>query len=156
MGQRINLAGIEDKDFSALPSGKYLVAVTGGEWREVSATGNAKPENVGKPMLNIEMTVQDGEYQGRKCWTNLLFAESTAWRIKQFALATERISEADIESGEFDFDLDAFMGAELVVQLKFKPADDAKGYDEGNEVRKFMTADTPITATSGGGGSLLP
>lgn len=153
MGQRINLAGIEDKDFSALPSGKYLVAVTGGEWKE--AGPNSKAENVGKPMLNVEFTVQDdGEYQGRKVWTNLLFAESTAWRIKQFALATGCVTEDEIESGEFDFDLDTFMGAELVVQVKFKP--ETEKYDEGNEVKKFMSSDTPVTAGSSGGGSLLP
>ena len=53
----------EDVKSSTLPKGKYHVAITNAEVKD-SKTGN--------PMLKLEFTVQDGEYDGRKLWKSFM------------------------------------------------------------------------------------
>ena len=145
---KVNLSGIEVKTFEPVPAGKYKAKLTDGEWRETGP--NAKKP--GEPMYNAEFTIQEGEFEGRKVWTNSLFQETTLFRVKNFLEATGRYTAEQLD-GELDFEFSDLMGADVVMDVRYRAATDQ--FDASNDIRKFLSADSPVGASSGGG-SLLP
>jgi len=145
---RVNLSGVETGKFDPIPAGRYHLKLTDGEWKEVGE----QAKNAGADMYNAEFTVQDGEFQGRKVWTNFLFIDSSVWRIKQFLEATGKFTDDQL-AGELDVDFQDLMGSDVVANIKVRPETDQ--YDASNDIRKFLPADSPVSSGSGGG-SLLP
>lgn len=85
-GIRVNMtqkeAASESRDVELLPIGKYLMAITDVEVREVTSEPKpGKRDNRGKPYYAIEFTIQDGDYDGRKAWTNAMIFDGALFTV---------------------------------------------------------------------------
>jgi len=73
-------AAAESRDMEPLPTGKYLVIISGVDMRE-----SKSDKNFGKPYYAIEMTVVEdkagGKFVGRKCWTNAMLFSPALYTI---------------------------------------------------------------------------
>jgi hypothetical protein len=138
-----------------LPTGKYHVAITDIDERE----SGPQAKNPGAPYWNIEFTVQNGQYQGRKVWTNATFVPHALYTIKGIMEALGM----ETTGNELDIEMDDFMNKELVVKVNFLKAGpvtyngQTKELDDRNEVKRFYKLEG-ATAGAGAvsGGSLLP
>lgn len=152
MSIRINVsdkaAQSESRDIEPVPTGKYLVQVDGYEIREVK--DDASP-NKGQMYVNLELTIQEGEYEGRKIWTNImLFGEaySAVWLCKALRIYDGK--------GELEFpEADQLMGEQFVVKAVHvgettDKKDSSKKYAPKNEVKGYWNKDTWNPAASAG------
>lgn len=113
-----------------LPKGKYLVKVTKVS-NQLSAAGNQ--------MTILELTVQDGEYVGRKASHFLVYStdDVNLGRVKN----TLR-SFLGITTG-MSYDDNELLNRDAIATVGISPARD--GYDESNSFRF-----TPVNTVSGG------
>lgn len=155
MGIKVNLSGA-DSEFEALPSGKYLVKVTDGEIRESGPNAN----HPGSQYINWEFTIQSGDYEGRKVWTNTVVSHGACDCSEEdkFNKALSNLvsllkssgvaSEDDLASDDFDLDIDDVVGSDLVVTVTQREYQD----EMRNEVKRFRPAGDLVGAEA----SLLP
>ena len=153
-GIRVNMSSKEGKSVTLepLPSGRYLMAITDIDLDEVSGNGG-RPENKGKPMFKIELTVQEGDYENRKAWTNVMLFDGALYSISQM-LKAQGVEVKEI-GDRAEFQVDGFesnvipgpewwMGKQFVCRLKLmgkrKDPKTGKEYDERSEVKGFMPA----------------
>ena len=157
MGIRVNVsekaAASESRDLDPVPTGKYLVQIDGAEIREVA--GEDSP-NKGKPMCNLELTIIDGDYEGKKMFTNImLFGEaySAVWLCKALGLYDGR--------GDLDFpEPGDLLGEQFVVKAvklgeTTDKKDPSKKYAPKNEVKGYFNKST-WTAAAAGTGTVVP
>jgi hypothetical protein len=104
-------ASSEARDFDPIPSGKYHCAVTGIETRFCGP----ESKNPGKPFWAVEMTVQNGPYENRKLWGNVMLFEGALYSLSQLLKATG--FEQALETGEIPAP-DEIQGEELVVNVQ--------------------------------------
>lgn len=88
---KVNFADIQD--FEALPEGVYSAVIEKVEYREPKEKGKA-------PYLNVEYTVSEGEFDGRKLWEVLSWAPKALFRMRDFFLAF------GFEDGAYELDID--------------------------------------------------
>lgn len=88
---KVNFGDVQD--FDALPEGVYEAVIEKIEYREPKEAGKA-------PYLNVEYTVQDEEYQGRKVWEVLSWSPKALFRMRDFFRA------AGFEDDEYDLEID--------------------------------------------------
>jgi hypothetical protein len=139
MGIRVDFSGTEVGNFDAIPAGSYVAKVTGGELRE--AGENAKYP--GSQYINWEFTIQEGEYTGRKQWTNTSLREGALFGLKELLAATGKF---DVD-GDLDFDIEDVIGSDVRISVRVK---DYKG-EAQNEVRRVKALDAAES-----GSSLMP
>src|SRR4051794_3869857 len=120
----------------ALPNGKYHVAITDVEVRQ---SGPAA-KHPGSEYWAIEITVQSGDYQGRKLWTNATMLQHALYTIKGILEAIGR----ETTGNELDVEPDDLVNEELIVRVVKKPAGQitksdgsTQDVDERNEVKGF-------------------
>jgi len=142
---RLNFSDIESTSFDALPAGTYLSKLTDGNIRE--AGPNSK--NPGSQYINWEFTIQGGQYEGRRVWTNTSLLPQTLFRLKELLAATGRFEENQL-GGELDFEITDLIGADVKLVLKYIPASDQ--YDARNDVKRFRSVGAADEAES----TLLP
>ncbi len=116
---RVDLSGVET--FEVIPSARYQAIVTDGEIR-VSGP-NAK--HVGSEYINWEFTIQEGEQEGRKQWTNTPFSHGECdcddWKdgalfgLNNLLAATEKWTTEELDSDEFDFEIDDVIGSSVTI-----------------------------------------
>lgn len=88
---KVNLAGISVGEYDALPKSLYNCRVT---------SFIDKVSKTGKPMVEWQFTVQDGDMKGRKIWLNNTLTKESLWAYKRTLLAvgyTEEQLEGDVE-----------------------------------------------------------
>ena len=101
-------AGSEARDYEALPTGKYHVAIFDGE---IKFSGeNAK--HPGKPFWALTLQIQDGKYEGRRLWANVMLFEGALYSLAQLLKAIGR--EDALKTGQIPA-LDEILGKECVV-----------------------------------------
>lgn len=130
---KLDFTGVKGQtEFEPIPAGKYQVQVT--DYRQGNASENAK--NPGAPTISWELTIMDGEYEGRKVWENMTIVEASLWRLKAFLEAAG--FEVD---GEIDFDPDEVVNTELVAKVGIQKArknpETGEEYDARNTVKGF-------------------
>src|SRR5215212_5489633 len=128
MGIRVDFTDTEKYSGSSLgidplPTGKYHVAITDVEMREAKDNPDSK-------YLNIEFTVQDGQYEGRKLWTNASLLPHALYTIKGIleAIGMETTGNA------LDFEMDDLINEELVVRAVFRKAGKVKNKKTGEMI----------------------
>lgn len=92
----INFADVEDS-FQVMPEGLYPVVVEKVEIRESKSSDN--------PYLNWELTITDGEHEGRKLWQITSLSPKALFRLKDQFLALGVI-EGDEEDFPIEWDDD--------------------------------------------------
>lgn len=157
-GIRVNMTSKEGKSqtLEPLPSGKYLVAVTDCDLEEVKSGGSGKPENVGKPMFVMEFTVQEGDYENRKVWSNVMLFDGALYSISQMLKAQgvevkELGDRAEFQVEGFEPNVipgpEWWMARQFVVRVKLmdkrsvknKNTGEVREFDERAEVKGFMS-----------------
>lgn len=95
----INLDEVKAQTFEAIPKGTYDVAIDSAEYKLSAASG--------KPMWNLQLTITDGEFAGRKIFTILSFSEkalpgtkAAIARIDSSLITSSFNPKAIAESGE--------------------------------------------------------
>lgn len=113
---QVNFSDVEDRgSFDPIPAGPYLVAIT--DVTEVERTQDEIDD--GKfNYLSWELTVQEGEYEGRKLWETNSFSPKALWRMRDFLKACG-VDEETVNSAEgLEFDPPDFIGTQLRVAVK--------------------------------------
>lgn len=150
----------ESKEYEPLPTGFYVCAVTGVEIKEVQNGPNA-----GKHYLQTELTVQEGEFENRKLWNNLMLFNMPKgnWAITQFLKACE----IQVEEGEISIPSAEFFMGKVVTARVVRKKDTYKTNRDGmradgtawykNEVAGFNTSeDAPVAPKRRSKRSVLP
>lgn len=147
-------ASSEAMDFDPLPTGKYHVKITDVELRESKSEKNA-----GKPYWNLEMTVQDGPYENRKLWGNVMLFEGALYSLGQLAKALgmedEIIKKGNVPDG------DDLISRDLIVTVKKQRntyLEEKNGDGEpvwSSEVKGYKKYEEGAVSTSGKS-SILP
>jgi hypothetical protein len=168
-GIKVNMtdkeAASESRDLTPLPAGKYLVCCTEGTQEECGP----ESKNPGKPYYKLTFTVQDGEYENRLVWANLMLFSPALYSAVQILKALGIQFEGNnfqvpgFDENEFP-DVDWLMGQELVIRIIVEPerTDKASGktYQAKNEVKGYFHKDTwkgaPAAAKAAKASSLLP
>jgi len=96
----VNLDEVES-GFEPLPAGNYPVRISKVEQRHGKEA----------PYLAWEFTITEGEYQGRKLFTNTSLAPQSLWNLKRLLVA------AGFEWEDDGFDTEDTLGCELEVAV---------------------------------------
>lgn len=146
--------------FEAIPTGVYECAVTDVELREVKSGPNQ-----GKPYLNVELTIQNGDFNNRKLWASVMLFDQPKgnWFIAQFLKATGNGNV--LETGTIPM-AGEFVGKQVlasVIREKDTWKNDREPQKNGeswykNRVNGFVTDDETVTTPKGRAkkNSLLP
>lgn len=146
MSLTVDLSGVEERDFEPLPNGKYHVSITDYDIRETGEEAK-HPEN---DYLNVEFTVQSGDHEGRKLWTNVMLPPYEPFMLYNILRASGK-TEEELKSGEFELDFDDLHGLEMVAKVGRQ-----KGNKDYNEIKRFEPYDPDTFDAGGSGDSLLP
>jgi hypothetical protein len=168
-GIRVNMSAEEAKSEARmdLPAGKFHLKITD---MEIKFTSQAA-KNAGKPFINFEFTIQDGQYSGRKDWTNAMCFSPALYTISQICKALGM--NINPTGGEFVIPdaREFYVGKDLWgirrLNKKNKNADgevepriELSGFlkYDGGSSEVTGTAGAKVTAGTGGGGksSVLP
>lgn len=151
----LDFTDVQGGDFDALPAGNYLVAVTDWDNTETKNAGTGKnPLPVGTPGINWEFTVQDGEFENRKVWTNHWLHPNALGFLKSFLAASGIYSEEEL-GGQLDFDPDKVVGAQVVAKVsKREYPKDSGSYV--NDIKGFKPSSQYRGAGASSEGSLMP
>lgn len=150
----------EGRSFDPVPSGQYYCRLTDLEIKECGSDS----KNPGKNYWAAEFTIQDGEFENRKLWTNIMLFEGALYSLVQLLKATGY--EDALKTGVIP-DADDLISKECIVIVKkmrdaYREARDGDGVPQWkNEVKgiKKYEGDSPSgkgKAVSTGAGSLLP
>lgn len=132
----VDISGVEASSFDVLPAGQYLVAITDGELKESGP--NAK--NPGAEYISWEFTVQSGQYEGRKLWSNTSMLPQALFGIKGLLAAVGHPSA----NGSFDSEeiIGDIMGSTCTALVKTRLYEG----DMKNEIKAFKGADGSTSA----------
>lgn len=146
----------EGRLFTPVPTGQYYARVTEIELKECGP----ESKNPGKPFWAVTFTIQDGEYEDRKLWTNAMLFEGALYTTAQLLKATG--FEKSLETGTIP-DGERLIGKEVTLLVqKQRDAYREKQNADGEPV--FKNEVKGIKKYEGGGskgktsgsGSLLP
>jgi len=118
--------------FEAIPSGHYLVRITDGELR----TAGDEAKNPGSEYVFWTCTVQTGEFEGRKVFTNTSLLPNALFGLKGLLAATGKWSKAELDSEAFEFDIEPVIGEQVIAVVTVRQY---QGEDQ-NSIRKFRPA----------------
>ena len=154
-------ASSEALDFTPVPTGKYECRVTDIELRECGP--NSK--NPGKPYWAIEFTVQDGEFENRKFWTNAMLFEGALYTTAQLLKATGyahmvRPGEIELPDAEDIISKPVLLNVRRVRDTYAEERDGDGEVQWKNEVKGILPSATNPAGTTAvkksGKGSILP
>jgi len=154
MDLRVNFSSEEaaSEARKPIPRGEYHVKITDIELKE-----SQSEKNFGKPYWGMEFTIQDGEYSGKKVWTNCMLFNGALYTFSQLMKALGY----DVSAGEFEVpDPEDLIGQDVIVRVTIRPERTVgdKTYDESNEVKsiKAWTESVKVGGTTKKSDSLLP
>lgn len=141
MGIVVNVSSKEQAagTFEPIPAGWYKMTISDGELVE-----SKSKKNKGKPMYNLEFTVQEGKFEGRKTRTNACLWEGALYTIVNLLKALGyTVDEGALEVPE----IDELLGKDVMAKVAIRPPQEIvqedgskKTYDEQNEVKGFKSA----------------
>lgn len=149
----------EGRSYDPVPTGKYYCKITNIETRYSTSL-----KNNGKPYWAVELTVQEGTYDKRKFWANVMLFEGALYSLVQMlkaldlgeALKTGNVPDPDdLITRDVDVSI-----ARVVDSWKMDPKNGGDGVTKlfKNEVKGFMKHQTGsvVGIASSKGDSLLP
>lgn len=144
---KINFTDVPDVLFEPVPPDTYIVTIADGEIKE----SGEDAKHPGTPYIKWDMVISQGEYAGRHIFTNTsLWPDSLQYGLKPLLKATGKFNT----DGELDFEIPDVLNSQIAVKVNIKKQE---GYDDQNNVRRFMSLDDAAeTMASTGSTSLLP
>lgn len=121
-------------DFAALPEGEYTAMITAVEQKDTKAGDGS--------YLNIELTVLEGEYAGRKVWDVLNLWNKNAKAVEMARRTMRSITEAAGTSPKVT-DTDELLDKPMVIRLAVEQQD---GYKDRNRVMSYKSAGGEVAA----------
>lgn len=113
----------------ALPAGAYLVAIT-----DTSLAESKSQKNNGKPYMNVEFTIQDGEHEGKKLFTNAMLFDGALYTV----IGMMKAVGLDVNEGELTIpNPEWWLGKKMVATAKKKHAQQKV---EGSDPVKYELA----------------
>jgi hypothetical protein len=165
MGFKVNFsdeeAASQARDYTPMPTGKYYVRVTDIE----DKICGPEAKNAGKPYWAVEFTIQDGQYEDRKAWTNAMIFEGALYTLSQLLKSTgfeHALETGDIPDGEELVSKECIIS---LVKVRDKYREKEQGSAEAlykNEVKGIAPYEgvsptsASTTSVAAGSGSLLP
>lgn len=157
---RINFAEVEgQKEFTPVPASRQSVIVT--DWQQGEVTGE-ESVNKGALKLTFELTVQGGDFEGRRIWDTFTVVPKALWKLKAFFGAVGEDMEREISIDQL-LDMSAnVLGTELDVKLGIQAArvDPRTGNEYGarNKIQSYFPSGQSAggKSVSGSSGSMLP
>lgn len=137
---KLNFSDVETNNFDPLPKGKYHVKPTDYELKE--AGENAK--NPGSQYFNWTLTVQDGQYAGRKVFTNTSLLPTALFSLKGMCEATGKWTKEQLDSDDFDFEPDEIIGSSIYAVVEVTTYNG----DKVNNIKGFRKYDGAASTTS--------
>lgn len=156
---RVNLEEAGE-GFEPVPAGLYAVTIDSGEIRETSSDGEAK--HPGSDYANWDFIVTQGDYEGRHIFANTTVAHGdcecgdeetfnkSLFGIAGLLKASERYSEEQLASNEFELETDELVGAEFAILVGIRKSEQ---YGDQNNVKRYRPLSAMSAATTD---SLLP
>lgn len=92
-------------DFTAIPAGTYETSLF---------SCKQKNSQAGNPMLEWAFTVEAGEYEGRRVFTNTPLLPQTMWRLKNMLRGFEDVGELE---GEIEFEPEDLIGQVVLCKV---------------------------------------
>lgn len=144
MGLNLNLSSADLKGFDAIPAGTYdavVYEVSMGETK--GSEGSVLP--AGTPYLNVQFKVDGGEYDNRRVFRKFIIAPAKIGNkayehkgmmdgmLARFFMGIG-YDESEVIADDFEPEMEDIQGRECRIQVKYRPADDDKGYPAQNEV----------------------
>lgn len=155
-GIRVNMTAAEGKSKTQgepIPTGLYRMAVTECDLEKVKNPPSkpGKKDNRGEPMFLMELTVQDGDYEERTAWTNVMLFKGALYSVAQM-LKAQGIEVKELPDGSAEFQVPGYeknmvpgpewwMGKQFCCKVRrvgAKKVGDQE-YDPRAEIRGFMS-----------------
>jgi hypothetical protein len=148
----------EARDFTPIPTGKYHVAITDVEVKKCGP----ESKNPGKPFYAITVTVQDGPFENRKLWGNVMLFEGALYSLVQILKAQGLALSGRVPTP------DELIGTHYVCQVanqvdEYKVKKDGWVAADGpkprkNEIKNWAKYDgnVPVNGQSSAADSMLP
>lgn len=128
----VDLSEVQAASFEVLPRGTYSGVISNCEFQY--------SQNAGKPMWALQLTVSEGEYEGRKLFTHMSFSEKALpmtkkslaivapeFLSKEFNPEAEA-SEMEGKSVRFKVTIQKYQGEDRNRVNDFVPLEDAAGF----------------------------
>jgi hypothetical protein len=144
MGIRVNLTDV-GTGFDPIPAGKYRFKVTDGSLE----TSGEQAKNPGAQYIKWELTVSEGDFEGRKLFLNTSLLPQALFGLKGLLAATGSWTEEELNQ-DLDFEIADVLGEEvgaIVAQKEYQG-------DTVNNIKRCIPVDK-VTSSSGAS-SLLP
>lgn len=160
MGIKVVMSEQEAKSeiLEPIPSGYYKMTISDVELRESQSA-----KNKGKPYYAIEHTVAEGEYEGRKVFSNVMLFAGALYSLNQLLGALGiNTSAGEVEVPEPE----ELLGQEVIAKVKITPkrsvtdekTGEKKEYDARNDIGGYRKKGegAPSASAKPGSSSLLP
>ncbi len=118
---RVDLS--ETSTYDIIPAGRYQATVTDGEIKETGPNG----KHPGAEYISWELTISEGDYEGRKQWYITSFShgshECDEWTadalisLKALLAATGIWTPEELAAKKFEFDIDQVLGSSLTITV---------------------------------------
>lgn len=144
MGLNLNLSNADVKGFDAIPANTYDATVYEVSMGETKGGEGSKLPG-GTPFLNVQFKIDGGEYDNRRVFRKFIIppakVNGKAYEHKammegmlvKFFLAIG-YDEAEVTGEDFEPELEDLVGRECRVTVKYREADEEKGYPASNDV----------------------
>ncbi len=156
---RVNLADAGE-GFDPVPGGTYATTIDSGELRVTSSEGEAK--HPGSEYVNWDFIVTQGDFEGRHIFTNTTVSHGdcdcgdeetfnkSLFGIAGLLKATERYSEDQLASDDFELEVDDVIGSDLALLVGISKSEE---YGDQNTVKRYRPISAMVSAVTD---SLLP
>lgn len=153
---RLNLSDDEAKsevrNYEVLPNGEYMCKIIEVLSKEVQPG----KKHSGKPYYNIKFIVDEGKYEGRSLFSNVMLFEGALYSAKQLV---EAVAPHLIEGNNISIPTPEYLEGKSVIVVGVKYGAGSKRKDKTTrendqfEVKGFKSANSPVKT---GDASLLP
>lgn len=125
----IDMSGVAEDSFEVLPKGTYNIIVDEAE---------AKKSSSGNPMFSLTLIVEDGDYEGRKLFTHVVFSPKTMGMAKR---TMNRLGLTELTEGQIRVNQET---AEQFIGKRARAVVDIRKYEgeDSNNVKKILPAET--------------
>lgn len=154
MPLRVNLADVEGDAFEPIPVGRYPLRVFDGEIR---TSESERAKHPGSEYIAWEFVVESGDFEGRHLWENTVLdhAECTCdkeeqfnkglFKLKNLLSATGKWSPEELDSPDFDFEIDDVLGAIVAGTVTISKSEE---YGDGNNIKRWKLLDEASLGSS--------
>lgn len=144
MGLNLNMSSADLKGFDAIPAGTYDASVYEVTMGETKGGADAKLP-AGTPALNVQFKIDGGDYDNRRVFRKYIIAPEklNGKKYEHKAMMDGMLAkffialgwdEDEVISDSFEPELEDLVGKECRVTVKYRAADDEKGYPAQNDV----------------------